>query len=95
VPDVPEPADTPEFRHVAPPFPIPHVTWHGGTPDFGPGWVQITLDCDRGHLEQILKDLPADQSYVEIHSEVLARDDVNRLIKHARRARNAAYGADE
>lgn len=73
--------------------PVPHVCWHGA-PESG-GWVQLMFGVDREFLELLLADLPKDQHYIELHSEVLDRGATNRLIKHTRRARNAAYGVDE
>ena len=80
-------------RHI--PAPIPHVTWHGAPDSGGWGWMQLMFDCDREYLVNLLADTPKDQPFVEIHSEVLDRAAANRLIKHGRRARNAAYGVDE
>jgi hypothetical protein len=86
--------DAPEGSRSVPRFPIPHVCWHGA-PDSG-GWVQLMFEVDRPFLERLLADHgDKDQDVIEIHSEVLDRNATNRLIKHTRRARNAAYGADE
>jgi hypothetical protein len=87
-----DPRAVPDTR-PAPPFPIPHITWHGDAA--GGGWVQIMFDCDRRFLEDLLQDIPKDSDVVEIHSEVLDRAATNRLIKAGRRARDQAYGRDE
>ena len=81
-------------NRAAAPFPIPHVTWNSQG-EQGAGWIQLMFDVDRQFLEDLMKDLPADQNYVEIYSEVLSRDDANRLIRAGRRARDNTYGRDE
>lgn len=56
--------------------------------------AQFNVDELAAHLTKLQKDSPTDKRSI-ILSEPLSRPEMQRLIKEARRARDAAYGADE
>lgn len=79
----------------------PQVALHW---DGNSGTVQLSMDIDIEVLERILDmkknnpDTVWDGSELGrqiIYTEALTRADMQRLIKHGRRARDAAFGADE
>lgn len=90
-----------EGLETLPPGPRIGIHWHANET------VQLSLDMDWDVLQEIVKtrqddpnafDFDADGTYANRQSfftEALSRSDLQRLIKHARRARDAAYGADE
>lgn len=66
--------------------------------------VQLSFDMDADVLSRIADTrnaLHPDHSFVEkqgravFYSGALSRDDMQRLIRHARRARDAVFGSDE
>lgn len=66
-------------------------------PGAGDGFVQITVECEaewaRRRLAQTSE--PNDGRWMQIPLEVMDRRQINQLIRHLKRARDAAYGADE
>lgn len=72
------------------------VRWHGGeTVD---GYVQMSLVSQEPQPWADFDDAvcwPVPNSASEHFTPVLSREDINRMIKVLRRARDAAYGRDE
>lgn len=77
--------------------PIVSVNWLGATGDHD-GHAQVSIEVSRKYLE-MLADRDYDQSSrgmtATVYSGVLARADLNRLVRSSRRARDQAYGRDE
>lgn len=60
------------------------------------GWVQLGIDVPRALLRSLVAELDNNPDTVASAVYVdLSRYQVNRLISTVRRARNAAFGADE
>lgn len=61
--------------------------------------VQLSLDIDWDLLQRIVEShkAPGGQygDRVIFYTESLSRDDLQRLVKHTRRARDAVFGSDE
>jgi hypothetical protein len=57
------------------------------------GWVQIMTNVDRRWVERLLRDDP-DTTHVSLYTEILTREECNKLIQVTRRARDRAYGKD-
>ena|SRR6266704_2328139 len=82
-------------------YPSPQLSlaWMGGE---GGGWVQAMFTLDKRQIQKVLDDAAKyphdtdDPEYlVNIYTEVLSREDVNKLIRVGRRARDRSYGRDE
>ena len=77
--------------------------WGGGMSRSHEGDIQISLDVDIQRLKDMLDEHARGIHYsdtdhsdrVLLFSNVLTRDEVQRLIRTARRARDAAFGKDE
>lgn len=78
------------------PEPEANVSWTRGG-DYGIGFVQVSLDCPRGYIENLMQDLArnGDTPGVSVFSPALKRGEINKLIQTLRRARDQAYGRDE
>jgi len=81
------------------PEPELNVSWTRAA-DHGPGNVQVSLLLPTAYVEHLAKSLadpdsPAGVSGIGAFSPSLPRDELNRLIRTLRRARDQAYGADE
>jgi hypothetical protein len=84
------------------PLPMVGLHWDGKN-----GTVQLSLDIDWDVLQEMVKarqnnpteNFADDNSFlrnrVTFHTGALSRDDLQQLVRTARRARNAVYGADE
>lgn len=61
------------------------------------GWVQIAIDAPRDWWERFKESLDGspEQHHMSAYTDVLTRKEINDLIRTLRRARDAAYGADE
>lgn len=65
-----------------------------------PGYAQIAIEVDVDHLREIMAAIDAgnipenDEDTVNLHID-LTRSQMNETIRTVRRARNAAFGADE
>ena len=60
-------------------------------------WVQLAIDAPRDWWERFMasyENSPEQHSFPVV-TEVLTRKEINHLIRTLRRARDAAYGADE
>lgn len=67
-----------------------HVGWQMDS------WVQIHFEADRQYFEFIAENPDAsDPDRTTGYTPVLSRDEINKLIKVLRRARDQAYGRDE
>lgn len=76
------------------PQPGIHVCWY--PQGDGGGWVQLMTEVDTRWLEKLLKDHnPADGFTIELFTEVLSREECNKMIRVMRRARDRSYGKDE
>lgn len=59
------------------------------------GWVQVTLETPTKHLAQVLASYANDNvGDAVVYSETLSREEVNKLIRTLRKARDQAYGSD-
>ncbi len=63
-------------------------------PGAGTGWVQLTAEVPREWAQSRIAEA-TEGRYVQIPFEVLDRRALNNLIRLLKRARDAAYGADE
>lgn len=63
----------------------------------GTGWVQLALEGDVDYFKfvQEFPDADSTSERTTAYTPVLDRQEINRLIKALRRARDAAYGRDE
>ena len=61
------------------------------------GWVQMSIDAPRDWWERFIASYEGSPEAHEfsVHTEVLSRSEINNLISTLRRARDAAYGADQ
>lgn len=68
------------------------VTWNRDA-----GWVQMSLDIPRKKWEENYQFIAQETSISSraLYTDILTRTEINNLIKTLRRARDAAYGADE
>lgn len=67
------------------------ITWRGD-----PGWVQVSIEAPSDwwdRFEESRKE--SDQSHYGVFTDVLTRDEINKMIRTLRRARNAVFGSDE
>ncbi len=80
------------------PEPELNVSWTRAA-DHGTGNVQVSLLLPVRYVEHLAADLATpdtpEPSGIGAFSPSLGRDELNRLIRTLRRARDAAYGADE
>ncbi len=80
------------------PEPEVHVSWTR-TADHGPGHVQVSLLLPVGYVKHLAAALDApdtpEPSGIGAYSPALTRDELNRMIRTLRRARDQAYGQDE
>lgn len=70
------------------------VTWRR-EPE-GAGWVQVSIEAPTdwwGRFNKSYEDVEV--SHWGVFSEVMTRQEINHMIRTLRRARDAAYGADE
>lgn len=72
------------------------VTWTRSSDMLG-GWVQVSIDMPREKWLENAKTLEEDPNVVAraMYTDSLSRQEINNMIKVLRRARDAAYGADE
>lgn len=85
--------------HEAPDGSIPlgpeiSLHWSSG----GPAYAQLAFGFDvksmRDYLDQLAKDSPTDSRAI-FYTEELRRPELQTMIRAAKRARDAVYGADE
>ncbi len=83
------PVEPPEQLHTDPSL---DLSWNKDG-----GWVQISIDMERAQWLDNAEDLSKDESVVAraIYTDALNRGEINNLIRNLRRARDAAFGADE
>lgn len=93
--------ETNNYRAVSPP-PMVGLHWDGKN-----GTIQISLDVDWDVLQEMVKarqdnpnaNFADDNSFllnrVTFYTGALDREDLQRLLRVTRRARNAVFGADE
>lgn len=67
-----------------------HVSWMPSRTGFG--HVQVALECDTEWADRLLADNDDERAF--IYAPVMSRDDINKMIRVLRRARDAAYGSD-
>lgn len=72
------------------------VTWTRSGDMLG-GWVQVSIDMPREKWLENMKTLEDDPNVIAraMYTDSLSRQEINNMIKVLRRARDAAYGADE
>lgn len=59
------------------------------------GWVQVNLNTPTAHLASVLSSYTNDNAGdATVYSETLSREEVNKLIRTLRKARDQAYGSD-
>lgn len=88
--------------NVVAPLPMVGLHWDGKN-----GTVQLSLDIDWDVLQEMVKtrqknpdvEFGDDNSFlrnrVTFYTGALSRDDLQQLVRTARRARNSVYGSDE
>jgi len=64
-----------------------HVGWNRA------GWVQVSLSLYAERLAQIASQVGTDHE-VSVYSETLSREEINKMIRALRKARDQAYGSD-
>jgi hypothetical protein len=74
--------------------PTLHVAWQNDNPD-NEGHVQVYIDLDVNHLKHKIAGLSDDVIKSAIFTPSLSRQEINRLIRVLRTARDKAYGRDE
>lgn len=88
----------PPIHGEAWPEPELSVSWNKAG-DYGPGHVQVSLLLPAGYLKHLATSLQSADtpvpSGIGAYSPALPRDELNKLIRTLRRARDQAYGADE
>lgn len=87
-PDVPAPVGTKIETNPA----AVHVGWNRA------GWVQVSLEADPSYF-RFVADNPDGEAVADgrtsAYSPPLGREELNKLIRVLRRARDQAYGRDE
>lgn len=60
-------------------------------------WVQISLDIPRDKWIERAKEVESDKERIStaMYTETLTRDEINKMIRTLRKARDQAFGADE
>jgi len=88
--------DGPAIHGESWPEPEALLSWTRGA-DYGPGFVQVALECPRAYILNLAADLKAnpDMETIGVYSPALTRDHVNALVRTARKARDQAFGRDE
>lgn len=77
------------------PEPELNVSWNKAG-DYGQGHVQVSLLLPAAYVEHLASEAATSEaSGVGAFSPALPRDEVNRLIRVLRQARDQAYGRDE
>lgn len=61
------------------------------------GWVQVAFDAPRDWWDRFYSAVVGspEQHHMTAYTDVLTRTELNHMIRTLRRARDAAYGADE
>ncbi len=78
--------------------PTLHVSWHQHGTGEMPGHVQVALGLPVQYIGSLMGDYSkagAVAPSMDVFTPVLSRQDVNKLIRTLRRARDQAYGRDE
>lgn len=70
------------------------INWIGGDQAYAQIGVELSIDDVEQHVKQVRKDSPGD-ARVTFYTEPLTRPELQRLIRAARRARDAVFDADE
>ena len=61
-----------------------------------PGWVQVSIEAPAEWWKGFLAAVnDGQQSHFAAYTETLTREEINKMIRALRRARNAVYGSDE
>jgi hypothetical protein len=88
----------PAIHGEAWPEPELNIGW-GKANDYGPGHVQVSMLLPVGYLKHLAASLAsadaAAPAGIAAFSPALSRDELNRLIRMARKARDEAFGRDE
>lgn len=71
-----------------------HVNWMPESSDLG-GHVQLSLNMEAVFLKHRAAGLTDDVSHAAIYTPTLSRQELNKLIRVLRVARDKAYGRDE
>ena len=73
------------------------VSWLRDTSGESTGWVQVSIDMPRKVWFERVKELESDVNQISqaVYTETLTRDELNKMIRVLRRARDQAFGADE
>jgi hypothetical protein len=75
--------------------PALHVNWQSEGADFGAPHVQVSLEVPAGFLRSRAAGLDDSVSHTCLFTPVLTRQELNKLIRVLRTARDKAYGRDE
>ena len=88
----------PAIHGEAWPEPELSVSW-GKANDYGPGHAQVSMKLPGRYLKHLADSLESDTtpspSGIGAFSPPLSRDELNRMIRILRQARDHAYGRDE
>jgi hypothetical protein len=83
---VPEPIGTKVMENPA----VVHVGWNRA------GWVQVSIEADQTYFRFVAENPDAQgDGRTTAYVPPLSRDEVNKMIRALRRARDQAYGRDE
>lgn len=89
-----EGAGVPEGGKVFP-DPALHVNWQASGADYGNPHVQLSLQMPAGFLRARAEGLHESTVDTWIYSPALTREELNKLIRTLRNARDKAFGRDE
>jgi len=70
------------------------IHWSPGDAGYVQVGMEFSVDDMLGYLNQLRKDSPMDHR-ATFYTDTLKRPDLQKLIRVARRARDAVYGGDE
>lgn len=65
------------------------VGWHRDS------WVQVSIEGDRAYFEMAAGYPDAEDDRTSVYTPPLGRDEINKLIRTLRRARDQVFGRDE
>lgn len=75
--------------------PALHVHWQPTGQDFGTGHVQVSVQMEASYFKARAESLDESVSHTSVFTPELSREEINKLIRVLRTARDKAYGRDE
>lgn len=85
---------TPDIDGVSSLAPEFSLHWNSGPGEVVQLGVEFDVKVMREHLDLLAKHSPTDKR-TAVYSAGLERDDIQKMIRAGKRARNAVFGADE